>query len=86
MLGVPIQLLCAKDAYEEAWPMKVVLHCSECMPDQDQHGYVLLECDIIVMTQLTSPSASCVDYCMACGCRERGKGCVHLSVCKLMTG
>ena len=40
---------------------------SECIPDQDQHGYVLLECTVrhhCNGTQLASPSASCVDYCM----------------------
>ena len=49
--SVQLALLCAKDAKEEAWPMDVVLHCSECMSDQDQHGmHVLLECDIIATT------------------------------------
>ena len=46
--------------------MEVVLHCSECMLDQDQHGmHVLLECTVrhhCNDTQLASASASCVDY------------------------
>ena len=32
--------------------MKVVLHCSECMSDQDQHGVFFwsAQCDIIATT------------------------------------
>ena len=67
-VGGSVQLLCAKDAKEEAWPMEVVLHCYECMSDQDQHSmHVLLECTVrhhCNDTQLASPSATCVDYCM----------------------
>ena len=51
-----------KGCLEEAWPMEVVLHCSECMSDQDHHGmHVLLECTVrhhCNDTQLASPSIS----------------------------
>ena len=48
--------------------MKVVLQCSEYMPDQDIHGYIYTvgvhSAASLQRHTIASPSASCVDYCM----------------------